>query len=195
VKSAVWLTGVALLSATASWAGVKPESFRLASLPAAVEPGQELVLCAANIGTGEVEVSLSFINVATGGVVAERTVTMKPLGAGAGAQPCLTATADAASSAPQANAPAQAPMAASFAPAAPAAGPSDSQALVVGVARVRKSLLSFREAQVTASIQVIAPDASGVMRTVETIPLSRTTHPADGAPVYAPAPDSGGHHK
>ena len=58
---------------------------------------------------------------------------------------------------------------------------------------VRKALFTFREAQVTASIQVLAPDANGAMRTVQTIPLNRTTHPADGAPAYAPAVD--GHHK
>jgi hypothetical protein len=56
-------------------------------------------------------------------------------------------------------------------------------------------LLSFREAQVTASIQVIAPDADGTMRTLQTIPLSRATNPSDGAPVNAPASSSGGHHK
>jgi hypothetical protein len=33
------------------------------------------------------------------------------------------------------------------------------------------------------------------MRTVQTIPLSRATHPSDGAPVYAPAAASSGHHK
>jgi hypothetical protein len=86
------------------------------------------------------------------------------------------------------------PMASSFA-TAPAAGVTGEQALVVGVAMVRKPLISFREAQVTASIQVMAPDANGALRTVETIPLSRTAHPADGAPVYAPAPAESGHHK
>jgi hypothetical protein len=195
VRSSVWLTGVALLSAASAFAGLKPESFRLASLPATVEPGQKLVLCAANIGTGEVDVALEFINVRTGGLVSERTVTLKPLGAGAAAQPCLTTTAEAASAVAPQGAGVKPPLAASFAPSAPPA-PSDGQPLVVGVALVRKSLLSFREAQVTASIQVLAPDANGEMRTVETIPLSRTAHPSDGAPVYAPAPASGGgHHK
>jgi hypothetical protein len=58
---------------------------------------------------------------------------------------------------------------------------------------VRKPLFSFREAQVTASIQVMAPDENGAMRTVQTIPLSRAAHPSDGAPVNSPA--SSGHHK
>jgi hypothetical protein len=58
---------------------------------------------------------------------------------------------------------------------------------------VHKPLLSFREAQVTASIQVMAPDENGAMRTVQTIPLSRAAHPSDGASVNSPA--SSGHHK
>ena len=60
---------------------------------------------------------------------------------------------------------------------------------------VRKPLLSFREAQVTASIQVMAPDANGAMRTVQTIPLSRATHPSEGAPVNSPTTTDSGHHK
>jgi hypothetical protein len=56
--------------------GMKPVAFRLASLPASAEPGQKLVLCAANIGTGAVDVTLEFINVKTGGVVAEKTVSL-----------------------------------------------------------------------------------------------------------------------
>jgi len=164
MKSRAWLICVALACAASACAAMKPVAFRLASLPASAEPGQNLVLCAANIGTGTVDVSLEFINVRTGGVVTEKTVSL-------------------------------APMASSFAPAAPAGFADSGQALVVGVAMVRKPLLSFREAQVTASIQVLAPDANGTMRTVATIPLSRTAHPSDGAPVYAPPADSGGHHK
>jgi hypothetical protein len=163
---------------------MKPVALRLASLPASTEPGQKLLLCAANIGTGAVDVTLEFINVKTGGVVAEKTVSLEPLGAGAAAQPCVTMTANAPG-----GAHVDAPMASSFAPA------NDGVDLVAGVALVRKPLLSFREAQVTASIQVMAPDADGAMRTVQTIPLSRATHPSDGAPVNAPAATSGGHHK
>ena len=193
MKSPVWLTCFVLLTVAGAWAGQKPVAFRLASLPAGVEPGQKLVLCAANIGGGEVDVSLKFINVTTGAVVAENTVTLQPLGGGATGSPCVTMAAEAAGTA--AGPAAKAPMAASFASTAPAPAGSDGQALVVGVAMVRKSALSFRAAQVTASIQVMAPDANGTMRTVETIPLVRTTHPSDGAPVYTPAATGGGHHK
>ncbi len=196
MKTGVWVTCCVLTCAAGARAGMKPVSYRLASLPASAEQGQKLVLCAANIGTGTVDVSLEFINVKTGLVVAETTVTLPPLGAGAGTQPCLNATADSVAAAPNAGTPhAAGAMESAFTSNAAATPAGDGQAVVVGVAMVRKPLLSFREAQVTASIQVLAPVGNGVMRTVETIPLSRTTHPSDGAPVYAPAGDGGGHHK
>ncbi len=162
------LAMAALLAAGSGRAALKPEAYRLASLPANVEPGQKLVLCAANIGTGGVDVSMEFINVATGAVAAEKTVTLRPLGGGGAAAPCVTL---------------------------PAGRADGEAALVVGVAMVRKPLLSFREAQVTASIQVMAPDAKGVAHTVAIIPLSRTAHPVDVGPVYAPAAMDGGHHR
>ncbi|HTQ53710.1 MAG TPA: hypothetical protein VMI94_04570 [Bryobacteraceae bacterium] len=197
MKSAAWFTAVApltavLLTSAAAWAVPKPVSFRLASLPASVEPGQKLLLCATNIGTGAVDVSLEFINVATGGPMAEKTITLQPLGGGAAATPCVTMTADSAAGAQSGS---RRPMASSFVAAAPGNGAANGQTLVVGVAMIRKAWYSLREAQVTASIQVQAPDADGVMHTVQTIPLSRTAHPTDGAPVYAPAASSGGHHK
>jgi hypothetical protein len=159
----------ALACASGAWAGQKPVAYRLASLPASAEQGQQLVLCAANIGAGPVDVSLEFINVKTGSVITESTVSLAALGSGAASQPCLTTKAA-------------------------ALGPS-GDALVVGVALILKPLLSFREAQVTASIQVLAPDANAAMHTVETIPLSRTAHPSDGAPVYNPSSSSSEHHK
>jgi hypothetical protein len=203
MKSHGWFPCLALLTAAHAVAALNPVAYRLASLPASVEKGQKLVLCAANIGTGALDVSLELISVRTGRVVVEKTVRLAPLGTGAAASPCVTVDAEAVgeaipdAAAPQVNAAIQS----SFAVATPAssagpAGPAaDSQQLVVGVAMVRKPVLSFREAQVTASIQVLGPDANGAMRTVETIPLSRTAHPSDGAPVYTPAPADGGHHK
>lgn len=194
MKSCAWLTCFTLMSAAGAWASVKPVVFRLASLPASVEPGQKLMLCAANIGTGAIDVSLEFINVKTGAVVSAKTVRLEPLGAASPAQPCVTAAADAI---PGAGGPhVDGAMASSFAPEGATAAAADGQeALVVGVAMVRKSLLSFREAQVTASIQVMAPDANGAMRTVQIIPLSRTTHPSDGAPVNTPPPSGNAPHK
>lgn len=190
MKSCVWLTCFALATAASAGAGMKPVALRLASLPASAEPGQKLVLCAANIGTGAVDVTLEFINVKTGGVVAEKTVSLEPLGTGAAAQPCVTMAAETVAG-PHGGI----PMASSFVAGGAAASAGDGEALVVGVAMVRKPLLSFREAQVTASIQVMATDADGALRTVQTIPLSRAGHPSDGAPVNAPAAASSGHHK
>ena len=197
MKSLVWITCLASVTAAGAAAALKPVAFRLASLPASAEPGQKLVLCAANVGTGAVDVSLEFINVGTGSVVAANTVTLAPLGAGAAAPPCVTVAAESlAGTAPNpAGSPGDRPAASAFVPSSAAAQPAEGRALLVGVALVRKPLLSFREAQVTASIQVLAPDAHGVLRTVETIPLSRATHPSDGAPVYAPPPADSGHHK
>jgi hypothetical protein len=190
MRSSWWLTCFALATVAGAWAGTKPVAFRLASLPASAEPGQKLVLCAANIGTGAVDVTLEFINVKTGSVVTEKTVQLEPLGTGVAGQPCVTMAAE-----PLGGSHVDAPMSSSFAAGAAAAPAVDGEALVAGVAVVRKPLLSFREAQVTASIQVMAADADGVMRTVQTIPLSRATHPSDGAPVNAPAQAGGGHHK
>jgi hypothetical protein len=191
-----WFPCLALLTVAHAAAALNPVAFRLASLPASVEKGQELVLCAANIGTGALDVSLQLISVRTGRVIAEKTVRLAPLGSGAAVSPCVTTPAEAVGEAVPdvAGHPANAAIQ-SFTPAGPAVPVADGQPLVVGVAMVRKPLLSFREAQVTASIQVLAPDANGVMRSVETIPLSRTAHPSDGAPVYAPASADGGHHR
>ena len=190
MTSRVWFTCFALAVTAPVWAGMKPVAFRLASLPASAGEGQKLDLCAANIGTGAVDVTLEFVNVRTGAAVAEKTVTLAPLGSGAAGQPCLSLTANSLAASHT-----TAPMASSFAASRPADGAGDGEPLVVGVAMIRKPLLSFREAQVTASIQVFAPDANGAMRTVATIPLSRTQHPADGAPVYAPAAAPATHHK
>lgn len=187
----IGLTSLAMLVASSAWAGMKPVAFRLASLPASTQSGQQLVLCAANIGTGSVDVTLEFINVKTGGTISEKTVALQPLGAGAAGQPCLTTAVTIGNRAPV---PVTA-VASSFAATGSTASAIDGESLIVGVAMVRKPLLSFREAQVTASIQVMAPDAGGVMRTVQTIPLSRTTHPSDGAPVNSPPPADSGHHK
>jgi len=175
-------------------AGMKPVSYRLASLPASAAPEQKLVLCAANVGTGAVDVTLEFVDVKTSRVVAEKTVTLAPLGSaatGASAQPCVTVTASDAGASREAGS----AMAASFAPSQEPAA-ADGEALMIGVALVRKPLLSFREAQVTASIQVMRPDGNGAMRTVETVPLNRATRSSDGAPISAPAESgSRGHHK
>lgn len=186
---------VLLSFALAAAVSAAPVTYRLASLPATAAPGQKLVLCAANVGTGTLDVTLEFLNVSTGTVISEQTVKLPALGsAPAGPSPCISTMPGVAASGGSAEPAGSAGLGNQFVAGAPTA--ADGQALVVGVALVRRPLLSFREAQVTASIQVLAPDASGGMRTVETIPLTRTTHPGQAAPVYTPAAaDGGGHHK
>jgi len=174
MRSLGWLASLAVLT-TASAA---PVAFRLASLPASVEPGQKLVLCAANVGTGALDVTLEFINISSGGMVAEKTVKLQPLGNATAPAPCVITTGEAVTGL------AGAPSAASNGPA-----------MVVGVALIRRYPFAFRQAQLTASIQVLAPDGNGGMRTVQTIPLNRTNHPEEASPVYTPAAADSGHHK
>ena len=155
-----------LLMTLITTASASPVFFRLASLPTSVEPGQQLVLCAANVGTGALDVQLEFVNIETGGIIAEKTLKMQPLGAITAPSPCVSATQ------------------------------IDGKATVVGVALVHRFPFAFRQAQVTASIQVLAPDGNGGMRAVETIPLNRTSHPEEAPPAYQPVPAaSGGSHK
>ncbi len=56
MKSLAWSMCAALACASGARAGQKPVAYRLASLPASAEQGQQLVLCAANIGAGPVDV-------------------------------------------------------------------------------------------------------------------------------------------
>src|ERR1700733_2938565 len=66
MKSHGWFPCLALLTAAHAVAALNPVAYRLASLPASVEKGQKLVLCAANIGTGALDVSLGLVSVRTG---------------------------------------------------------------------------------------------------------------------------------
>lgn len=70
--------------------------------------------------------------------------------------PCLTSTADALG--------------------ATANPPSAGQPQVAGVVVVRKGALDFKEAAVTAGIQVTAGDAAGARKTVSYIPLQITNN-------------------
>src|ERR1051326_6307254 len=78
MKASVWLIVLGLAMTAGASAGLKPVAFRLASLPASAEQGQKLILCATNVGTGTVDVTLKFINVNTGVMVAEKTVSLAP---------------------------------------------------------------------------------------------------------------------
>jgi hypothetical protein len=145
---------VALLAiaATSSWARVAVV-FRLASPPMPVEAGQHFSLCAANVGTVNTDLTLQFINVRTGAIVATRDATLPPPGpAGGIPDPCLHTTADAM--------------------AAPvnAADPPLLVALVV----IKRGLFS-RASAATASVQVTVADAAGGQHILASIPLHLAT--------------------
>ncbi len=71
------IRSIALLAmaASCSW-GKVAVVFRLASPPLPVEAGQHFGLCAANVGTVKADLTLQFINVRTGAIVATREVTL-----------------------------------------------------------------------------------------------------------------------
>ena len=94
------MTGlIALLALAGASSGAKVAVvFRLASPPLPVEAGQHFSLCAANVGTVNADVTLQFISVRTGAIIASRDVSLPPPGSsGRTPDPCLDTTADAVS--------------------------------------------------------------------------------------------------
>jgi len=80
----------ALLAAAASPALY---AISLASSPLPAAPGQELTLCAANVGRRKAQVTLKLVNVRTGAVAAQKSLTL--FGSGLqppSAEPCLSTT-------------------------------------------------------------------------------------------------------
>jgi len=127
--------------------------FRLASPPIPVEAGQSFSLCAANVGTASADLTLQFINVRTGTIVASRDVILPPPGSAAGTpDPCLQTTADAIG---------------------PTTSSHSNPTLVVGLVVIKKGLFS-RAAAATASLQVAVTDSGG-SRIVASIPLHLAT--------------------
>jgi hypothetical protein len=127
--------------------------FRLASPPLPVEVGQHFALCAANVGTMNADLTLQFINVRTGAIVATREVTLPPPGsAGAMPDPCLNIASDAVS--------------------VPAGAPA-GEPLIVALVVIKRGLFS-RASAATASVQVTAAGATGG-RMVASIPLHLAT--------------------
>jgi hypothetical protein len=125
--------------------------FRLASPPLPVVAGQGFSLCAANVGTVNADLTLQFISVRTGAVIATRNLILPPPGmTSAMPDPCLTTTAQ----------------------DIPAAGTDPP--LVVALVIIRHGLFS-RAAAATASVQVTAPTPAGERRTVASIPLTLAT--------------------
>ena len=68
--------------------------FRLASPPLPVEAGQHFSLCAANVGTVKADVTMQFLDVRTGAVIASRDAILPPPGSGVAPDPCLETTAE-----------------------------------------------------------------------------------------------------
>ena len=153
MKRVVYSMALLAIVSTSSWAKVAVV-FRLASPPMPVATGQRFSLCAANVGTVNADLTLQFINVRTGAIVASREVTLPPPGSAAGIpDPCLQTTADALA-----------------APPGSPAGPPLLVALVV----IKRGLFS-RASAATASVQVTVTDATGAQRLLASIPLHLAT--------------------
>lgn len=130
--------------------------FRLASPPLPVQAGQEFALCAANVGTTNADITLNFVSVRTGAIVASKQVTLPPPGAVPSVMPdpCLNTTADAIAKAG----------------AAASGGPP----LVVALMVIRHGVF-HGAAAATASVQVTAAGANGERQVVASVPLSLAT--------------------
>ena len=95
MKRVVYSMALLAIAGSSSWAKVAVV-FRLASPPMPVEAGQRFSLCAANVGTVNADLTLQFINVRTGAIVASRDVTLPAAGIGRrDPDPCLQTTAEA----------------------------------------------------------------------------------------------------
>lgn len=133
--------------------------FRLASAPLPVQVGQEFALCAANVGISNADITLNFINVRTGTIVASKQLTLPPPGAGGAVQsampdPCLSTTADAIAKA--------------------GVAPTTDPLLVVALMVVRQGV--FRKASAaTASVQVTVAGPNGARQIVASVPLYLAT--------------------
>jgi hypothetical protein len=143
-----------LVAATPAWPRVAVV-FRLASSPIPVQAAQEFALCAANVGLANADITLSFVSVRTGVIVASKQVTLPPPGAGVAVpgampDPCLSTTADAIT---KAGAPA-------------GSGPP----LVVALMVVRHGVFHSASAA-TASVQVTVAGANGERQIVASVPL------------------------
>lgn len=153
MKRLVYAIVLLAIAGTSSWAKVAVV-FRLASPPLPVEAGQRFSLCAANVGTVNTDLTLQFINVRTGAIVASRDVTLPPPGSGTGTpDPCLQTTADAL---------------------APPVGTPADPPLLVALVVIKRGLFS-RASAATASVQVTVEDATGGQRLLASIPLHLAT--------------------
>lgn len=144
-----------LLIAAPAWPRVAVV-FRLASPPLPVQAGQEFALCAANVGTTNADITLNFVSVRTGAIVASKQVTLPPPSAVPSAilDPCLNTTADAILKA--------------------GAAASGGMPLVVALMVIRHGVF-HGAAAATASVQVTAAGANGERQIVTSVPLYLAT--------------------
>lgn len=129
--------------------------YRLVSAPMPAIAGQELTLCAANVGNHKTVVTMKFVNVRTGAIVAQKVVSFAAPGVQSAQNqsidPCLSIAAE------------------SIPAARPAGGsPGNANVLLVGI--VTMSRKSFFDPQVTASIQIHASGSTAVEQIVPLTP-------------------------
>jgi hypothetical protein len=129
--------------------------FRLASPPLPVEAGQQFALCAANVGSTNADLTLQFVSVRTGAVVASKDVILPPPGtSGPIPDPCLVTLADTI--------------------AAAGNPPSNAPAMVVGLVVMKRGLFA-RATAATAAIQVTTLAPSGERKLLASVPLHMAT--------------------
>jgi len=156
MKRLIWPTLFLMAAAAPAWPRVLVV-FRLASSPLPVQAGQEFSLCAANVGTTNADLTLQFVSVRTGAIVASEQLILPPPGAGApGAMPdpCLNTTADAIAKA--------------------GAAPGGGAPLVVALMVISHGVFN-RASAATAAVQVTVAGANGERQMVASVPLYLAT--------------------
>jgi hypothetical protein len=128
--------------------------FRLASPPVPVEAGQQFALCAANVGSTSVDLTLQFVSVRTAAVAASKDVILPPPGGGPIPDPCLTVTAETI--------------------AAAGTPPANEHAMVVGLVAMKRGLFA-RAVAATAAIQVTTLSPTGERKLLASVPLQMAT--------------------
>lgn len=129
--------------------------FRLASPPLPVEAGQQFALCAANVGSTNVDLTLQFVSVRTGALVISKDVILPPPGgSGPMPDPCLVT-------------PAETIVAAGSPP------PNEPQ-MVVGLVVMKRGLFA-RAVAATAAIQVTVLAPTGERKLLASVPLYMAT--------------------
>jgi hypothetical protein len=129
--------------------------FRLASPPLPVEAGQQFALCAANVGSTNADLTLQFLSVRTGAIVATKDVVLPPAGTGGPMpDPCLITPAEAI--------------------AAAGTRPPNEPPMVVGLVLMKRGLFA-RASAATAAVQVTGLAPTGERKLLASVPLLMAT--------------------